>query len=320
MGVFSGIGFMSGDSPLSSSDADVQAYFDAIIAADATLNSQEVDAIENLVSTMKTTSGLTGAGWMWRNSTYVYPMLGTNIEARTINLMDASNTNSYLQLNGNWSLSEHGLNNNGVGWADITTTGSLFQYGGIWAVTSQTSGNGKILYGNYVSGSTSNNEMVLNGYNSSYWGQFPGTPSLSNAAYFQTNALLTNGSAPQFLPQPTNRDRFGYQYLGASINYANTFQINLKSGVQSGFTSRNTIPGTRGVKATFGGAYDSSTNSVANIADVDVSYLHWTNDLTTTLGATTQAQVRAANASIMTACDNNILVPLNKISVNYSRL
>lgn len=296
-----------------SNDSDVQDYFDAVADQGGTLTDVEEQAIIDFVNALKTTGGLTGEGWMWRNSTYLYPMLGTTIGARTVNLMDPSNTDSYLQLNGGWGLSSDGLDNNGVGWADVTTTGSLFQYGGIWAVTSQTSGNGKILYGNYVSGSTSNNEMVLTGFNSSYWGDFPGDPTLSNAAYFQTNALQNQGAAPQFLPQPTNKDSFGYQYLGASIGYANQFLINTTTGTEEGGTGSNSIPGIRGVKATVGGAYDQVATSVDNIADVDFSFLWWVNDLTTTLNASTKNQVRAANDTMLSTARSYVLNPLGKI-------
>ena len=304
------IGFAGND--LRASDSDVQAYFDAVTAQGGTLTEEEEQAIIDFVYALKNTGGLTGPGWMWRNSTYLYPMLGTNIASRTINLKDPSNTNSYLQLNGGWTLSTHGLDNNGVGWADVTTTGSLFQYGGIWAVTSQISGNGKILYGNYVSGSQTNNEMVLTNFNSSYWGDPPSSPTLFNAAYFQTNALNNQGAAPVFLPSPTNKDSFGYQWLGASIGYANQFTINTTIGSQQGGTGSNTIPGTRGVKATVGGAYDSVADSVNNIADVDFSFLWWVNDLTTTLGASTSAQVRDANETMLSTARSYILNPLNK--------
>jgi len=305
------IGFAGNE--LRNSDSDVQAYFDAVTAQGGTLTDDEEQAIIDFVYALKNTGGLTGEGWMWRNSTYLYPMLGTTIGARTVNLMDPSNTNSYLQLNGGWGLSSDGLDNNGVGWADVTTTGSLFQYGGIWAVTSQTSGNGKILYGNYVSGSQTNNEMVLTNFNSSYWGDPPSEPTLFNAAYFQTNALNNQGAAPVFLPSPTNKDSFGYQWLGASIGYPNQFLINTTIGTEEGDTGSNTIPGIRGVKATVGGAYDQVAASVDNIADVDFSFLWWVNDLTTTLNASTKNQVRAANDTMLSTARSYVLNPLGKI-------
>ena len=314
MSVFGGFGFSGGGVIYSSSDADVQAYYDAVLSVSGSLSATEAQAVEDFVVYVKGYGGIGGTGWAWNNTSYLYPILGNNIDSRRINLKDASNTNSWLNLSGSWDMSSHGLYNNGVGSADVSSTGSLFQYGAL--ICGDFNGGDKIIYGNYISGSFSGNEVVSPFLNTANFPYSPGSATYTNG-FLQTNAFDTTGSPGNFM-RPNTRDRFQYQWTGGISGYGGTIYLRTDSSAGSS-TYPNATPGTNGRKATIGGAWDNNLSSVGYQANMKFDFLWFFNDLVAGTGLSTLGQLTDKQLQILQMADDKILYATNKIPINYDR-
>jgi hypothetical protein len=90
--------------PVSSLDADAQAFFSRVTAAGGTLSATEQTAVNTLTVSLKS------AG-IWTKMKAIYPMVGSSAAACAQNLKSSSFTGSF---NGGWTYTSTGVLGNGV--------------------------------------------------------------------------------------------------------------------------------------------------------------------------------------------------------------
>lgn len=255
-----------------SSDPDVQAYIDTIYALPATLTPTEVDAVEEMIIGMKEDN-------IWGDLNYVFPLIGSDLDARRVNAKTPEDEGSYLQYNNNWIITQYGIQSVGSGGYLNILSGSSpsttadNRAGIIYRYTTNT--NTGALFGNHVSGSNGGQMFLLNA--SAYEDDFN-----------DCGADIPNAPADMYssnFPCGTADKNIGNWFGTSDAMWRIYYNINQSTGqgtfsYRSGTAAEGSSTGnsTAG-RMTINGAYDSNTDSVRYTIDTSTYSFIATSDI-----------------------------------------
>lgn len=217
-------------------DADAQAFFDAITTAGGSLTSTEETAINDLVLDLKSYS-------LWDKMIGLYPVVGSGATEHSFNLKDPTQYN--LTFNGTWTHSSSGASPGNNGYAQTGIIPSVIDF--------QTSGS--VHYSMYIQEDLASGRYDMGSYepsagdwgmlssfignNRAYNGVGTGWLSIPNGGNTDAHWIMTNDGSTSYIYKDGSSLVTGSKSISSGTSFEIYISANNREGSPSDYGQRD---------------------------------------------------------------------------------